>query len=152
MSLAVNAEQTWTEQQGSRITGFRSDHDLAVTLRDLASAGRILGEVLVAGGDDVRLNGVEFVVEDDGPLRVTARQTAWYDALDRATQLATLAGRRLGAVQQITEQSGVLAGPDRARDADGGHGGPRHGGATGVGRRRDVAVRAVGPGLTVARD
>lgn len=111
LTLSVTAEQVWTEQQGSRITGFRSDHELSVTLRDLALSGRILGEVLVAGGDDVRLGGVEFVVEDDAPLRVAARERAWHDALARATQLAALAGRRLGAVQELTEQSGFMPGP-----------------------------------------
>jgi uncharacterized protein YggE len=110
-SLSVQAEQTWTEQQGSRVTGFRSDHELAVTLRELSSTGRVLGEVLVAGGDDVRLGGVEFAIEDDAELRTAARTLAWWDAHGRASQLATLAGRPLGAVQEITEQSGFSPGP-----------------------------------------
>jgi len=109
--LSVQAEQAWTEQEGSRVTGFRSDHELAITVRDLASVGRVLGEVLAAGGDDVRLGGVEFAVEDDTELREAARTLAWWDAHGRASQLAGLAGRRLGAVQQITEQTGYSPGP-----------------------------------------
>ena len=109
--LSVQAEQTWTEQEGSRVTGFRSEHELAITVRDLASTGRVLGEVLAAGGDDVRLGGVEFAIEDDTELRAAARTLAWWDAHGRASQLAGLAGRRLGAVQQITEQGGYSPGP-----------------------------------------
>ena len=109
--LSVQAEQTWTEQEGSRVTGFRSDHELAITVRDLASIGRVLGEVLAAGGDDVRLGGVEFAIEDDTELQAAARTLAWWDAHGRASQLAGLAGRRLGAVQQITEQGGFSPGP-----------------------------------------
>jgi uncharacterized protein YggE len=111
VGLSVVAEQVWTEQQGSRITGFRSEHELLLTLRDLGGAGRVLGETLVAGGDDVRLHGVDFVVEDEAPLRSAAREAAWADALARAGQLAGLAGRPLGPVRQIVENSGGGGGP-----------------------------------------
>jgi uncharacterized protein YggE len=109
--LAVNAEQVWSEQTGPRITGYRSEHQLAITLRDLGSAGRSLGEAVAAGGDEVRLDGVSFEVEDDAPLRERARVAAWDDALRRARQLAELAGRELGEVREITEQSGYPVRP-----------------------------------------
>ena len=102
--LSVHAEQVFNDQEGSRITGFRSEHELSVTLRDLPSAGRLLGDAVVAGGDDVRLHGVEFAVEDDEPLRARARDEAWHDALRRAEQLAALSGRRLGPVHSILEE------------------------------------------------
>jgi hypothetical protein len=108
--LSVHAEQVWNDGT-ARITGFRSEHELAVTLRDLTSAGRLLGETVVAGGDDVRLHGVDFVVEDDVPLRDRARAAAWADALRRAEQLAHLAGRRLGPVRRVVEETGGQGGP-----------------------------------------
>jgi len=108
-SLSVQAEEVWTEQQGHRITGFRADHELLVLLRELSGVGRVLGEVLVAGGDEVRLHGVEFGLADDTPLRELARAAAWRDALRRGEQLAGLAGRELGAVLSITE--GTQPGP-----------------------------------------
>lgn len=108
--LSINAEQVWDERHGPRITGFRSDHTLAITVRDVHAVGAVLGEALVAGGDDVRLNGVEFAVEDDVALRTHARERAWQDALGKAEQLAALAGRRLGTVLDITE-SEQMAGP-----------------------------------------
>jgi uncharacterized protein YggE len=114
-SLSVQAEQVWTEQQGPRITGFRADHELLVLLRELSGVGRVLGEVLVAGGDDVRLHGVEFGLADDTPLRALARDAAWADAVGRAEQLAGLAGRELGAVLSITEGAVPVPGP-RTRD------------------------------------
>jgi uncharacterized protein len=111
VGLAVNAEQVWTEQHGSRVTGYRSDHELLVTLREMAAVGRVLGEALVAGGDDLRLSGVEFVVEDDAELRRLARADAWADALARAGQLAQLAGRALGPVLRISEEAGFTGMP-----------------------------------------
>lgn len=109
--LSINAEQVWDASNGPRITGFRSDHTLTIIVRDVHAVGAVLGEALVAGGDDVRLNGVEFAVEDDAALRVQARERAWADALAKAEQLADLAGRRLGAVLDITESSQVSGPP-----------------------------------------
>jgi uncharacterized protein YggE len=70
----------------------------------VAAVGGVLGQVLVAGGDDVRLGGVEFAVEDEAELRVRARAAAWADALARAEQLAGLAGVGLGPVTEIEER------------------------------------------------
>jgi uncharacterized protein len=106
--LAVHAEQEWAEGRGARVTGYRSEHQLLVVLRDLAAAGRLLGDALVSGGDDVRLDGVSFVVEDDRPLRDRARDAAWQDARARAEQLAGLAGRTLGDVVTVCEGSAVV--------------------------------------------
>ncbi len=105
--LSVQAEQVWTEGRGPQVTGYRSDHQLLVTLRAMDVAGRLLGEALVAAGDDGRLDGVEFVVEDEVPLRVRAREAAWADARARAEQLAALAGRSLGRVVSVAEGGGV---------------------------------------------
>jgi uncharacterized protein YggE len=109
--LSVVAEEVWREGQGSHITGFRADHTMAVTVRDVAAVGSVLGQVLVAGGDDVRLGGVEFAVEDEAALRARARELAWADALARAEQLAGLAGVALGPVSQIEERVAGYGGP-----------------------------------------
>ena len=102
--LSVTAEEVWREGKGSHITGFRADHTMAITVRDVPAVGSLLGQVLVAGGDDVRLGGVEFAVEDEVGLRARAREAAWADALARAEQLAALAGVGLGAVTEIEER------------------------------------------------
>jgi uncharacterized protein len=98
------AEQAWTEQ-GPRITGYRCDHEIRAVVRQVPAVGRVLADVLMAGGDAVRVDGVDPGVEDDAALRVRARELAWADALDRATRLAALAGRSLGRVASITEGS-----------------------------------------------
>jgi hypothetical protein len=115
--LSVNAEQVWTEGQGSHVSGYRSSHELLVTVRDMAAAGRLLGEALVAGGDDALLHAVEFVVEDDAALRVAAREAAWKDALAKAGQLAALAGRPLGRAVSVTEGGGFAPPPGAMRFA-----------------------------------
>jgi len=103
--FSLAAEQAWTES-GPRVTGYRCDHEIRVVLRDVAGVGRVLADVLAAGGDGVRVDGVEPGLEDDVALRVRARELAWADALDRATRLAALAGRELGPVAAVAEGSG----------------------------------------------
>jgi hypothetical protein len=110
--LAANAEYEYDGNR-QRMTGYRAEHRLALTLRGVATAGRVLGDALAAGGDDVRLEDVSFGVEDDAALRDLARAGAWADAVARASQLAGLAGRELGPVEQVVE--GGSAGPREPR-------------------------------------
>jgi uncharacterized protein YggE len=101
-TISVAMEQDWSEKP-PRTTGFRAEHALTVTVRDIARLGEVMGAALAAGGDDVRLDGVEFAIADDAALRERAREAAWTDALSRAEQLARLAGRRLGPVLDVIE-------------------------------------------------
>jgi uncharacterized protein YggE len=109
-AFGLYPEQVWTEQGGPRITGHRCDHELRVVVRDLPALGRVIGDVLAAGGNGVRVDGVEPAIEDAAPLRARARELAWADALDRATRLAALAGRELGPVEEVVE-GGPSSGP-----------------------------------------
>lgn len=102
--LTVAAEQAWDQTSGTaRSVGYRSRHDLAVTVRDLAGFGLVLGEALAAGADAAVLDAVTFEVEDPTPLQVRARERAWQDALARAEQLAALAGAGLGPLLDLVE-------------------------------------------------
>jgi uncharacterized protein YggE len=102
-SVTVHAEEDFSGQRGPRLLGYRAEHGLDVVLRDLTSAGQVLGEAVAAGGDGVRLRGVSFAREDDADLRARARQAAWADAVRAGEQLAGLAGAALGAVRSIEE-------------------------------------------------
>jgi len=109
--FSLAAEQTWNDPGGPRITGYRCDHEIRVVLRDVPAVGGVLADVLAAGGDGVRVDGVEPALEDDAAARVRARKLAWADALDRATRLAALAGRELGAVSAVVEDGADAGGP-----------------------------------------
>jgi uncharacterized protein YggE len=56
-----------------------------------------------AGGDDIRLGGLEFDFSDPAVLTATARERAWADALAKAEQYASLSHRALGEVLEISE-------------------------------------------------
>ncbi len=110
-TVTVRAEEDYSGQRGPRLLGYRAEHGLDVVLRDLTSAGRLLGDAVAAGGEAVRLQDVSFAVEDDADLRAQARAAAWADALRAGEQLAGLAGTGLGSVRAIAETGGYGGGP-----------------------------------------
>ncbi len=112
-SYSIGAE--YDHRRDTReLVGYRADNALSVTIRDLDAAGDALDAVTSAAGDEVRLDGVHFRLEDDAALMVAAREAAWIDAQQRARQLAALAGVTLGAVESITETAGQGGPPLRA--------------------------------------
>ncbi|CAM2735164.1 SIMPL domain-containing protein [Skermania piniformis] len=116
--LSVQAETAWEDRRGQRITGYLATASLSAALSLSAvshdrtappggpSPAEIIAAAVAAGGNDVRLGGFSSSFRDPGELLVRARDAAWADARARAEQYADLAGRRLGAVLDITEQSG----------------------------------------------
>jgi uncharacterized protein len=88
------------------VAGFQAAAQLTATTRDIQSAGELLAAVVDAGGNAARVHDVCFRHSDATGLMGRAREAAWADALARATQLATLAGRELGEVLAIDETVG----------------------------------------------
>lgn len=87
------------------ITGFNVTEQLNVTLRNLKTAGTILGSAISAGGNDVQVNNVSVALTDDDALINSARSRAFTDAKEKAQQYAQLSGRALGKVISISEQT-----------------------------------------------
>ena len=75
---------------------------------------RLLTALADAVGDRLEIEGVSLEVADQAAAQTRAREAAYADAVDRATQLAGLAGAELGDVQEVVEGGGVGAGPVRA--------------------------------------
>lgn len=95
--------------QGEEIPdGFRVDNTLRVKLRELERAGDVIDAVSDAGGDQVRVQGLAFSLEDNEELLSQARQKAWEDARAKATQLAELSGQELGSAVQVSETMGQI--------------------------------------------
>lgn len=123
--LSVRTETTWTENEGTRITGYVATTSLTVNLRipadpaaadsaaDPAAAdpAAVIARAVEAGGDDVRLGGLNLTVADRADLLIRAREAAWDDALDRARRYAARAERALGPVLEITENAAATPEP-----------------------------------------
>ncbi|HWS58395.1 MAG TPA: SIMPL domain-containing protein [Actinotalea sp.] len=76
-----------------------------VTLRDTATAGELAARAVGAAGPAGRLDGTTFRVGDPVPAARRARELAFAQAVAAAEQLAALAGRALGPVLDVREES-----------------------------------------------
>lgn len=86
-----------------KLMGYRLSNTVRAKLRDIAATGSILDSLASAGGDETRVNGLNFGVADETALQGKAREAAWNDAVAKATQLAGLAGKTLGSATSIIE-------------------------------------------------
>lgn len=101
--LNVRAEISWQDGQGQVIAGYLASSFLAVRIRQLAAAADMIAAAVAAGGDAVRLHGLELGFADPAAVEARAREAAWQEALAKARHYAALAGARLGAVVSVAE-------------------------------------------------
>ena len=90
----------------SAISGYTANNSITVKIRKIDNAGELIDGVVMAGGDDVRINNIYFTVDNPSKYDGEARELAMSDALARAQQLASLGGVRLGKPAYITESGG----------------------------------------------
>jgi uncharacterized protein YggE len=101
--LNVRADVVWKEGEGQTVAGYMASSTLAVRLRDVSGASEVIAKAVGAGGNDVRLNGLDLGFADPAAVTAQAREAAWQDALATARQFATLAGAELGPVVSVTQ-------------------------------------------------
>ena len=105
----------WPEHnnQGT-VAGFRVRNTVRISTTNLDGLGEIIGAATSVLGDLAEMHGLTFEVIDRSSLEAQARVLAWEAALDKAKQLADLAGTRLGQAVDITETRGPGPMPKRA--------------------------------------
>ncbi|MEU3430813.1 SIMPL domain-containing protein [Streptomyces gardneri] len=109
-SLSLSPVYTQNTQGESKVTGYQAGQSFSVKVRDLDRTGQVIGAVNDATGDAGRTNGVVFDVADPSALRVKAREAAFQDAYEKASQHARLSGHRLGRLVSLSEGDSVRPG------------------------------------------
>ncbi|GHJ94715.1 hypothetical protein SNE510_42340 [Streptomyces sp. NE5-10] len=109
-SLSLNPVYTQTTGGESKVTGYQASQTFSVKVRDIDRAGQVIGAVNGATGDAGRVNGVVFDVADPKELRAKAREVAYKDAYDKASQHARLSGHRLGRLVSLSEGDSLRPG------------------------------------------
>ena len=88
------------------VIGYRVTNTVTVKVREeIEKVGDIIDDVVVAGGDLTRVNGINFTVDEPRPYFEQAREKAIEYAAAKARQLAEKTGVKLGDVTYITESS-----------------------------------------------
>jgi len=104
-NISVFPEYNWTQEAGTKITGYRASQSFDVLVRNASKAGTIIEAVVTAGGDSVQLGGVIPVTLNPTLATEQARAAAVTNAKSKASSYAKLLGTSIGKVLSLEEQS-----------------------------------------------
>jgi hypothetical protein len=85
------------------LTGYRVNNVVSAKVRPVGSVGKLLTQVTATGGNNVRVQNIQFTLDDPGQLQWQLRDMAMSDAKGKAEQLAKLGGLKLGNPTYIQE-------------------------------------------------
>jgi len=111
-SLRFSPEYEWGPQ-GRTFLGQRAEQVLSFSIRDSGDEGAA-SEIIdrLIGINGIELTGMQFSVDETAGPNRKARELAYLDALEKATQFARLSGRRIAKATVIFEE-GISASPTR---------------------------------------
>ena len=96
----------WDEKQSLYVVvGYRVSNTVTCKIRDITKAGTIIDKAAVAGGDLIRINGIDFTVDDPTPFYKIAREKAVQYAMEKAKQVSQASGTKLGKVLYVSEDT-----------------------------------------------
>jgi uncharacterized protein YggE len=104
-NISVYPEYNWTQETGTKITGYRASQSFDVLVRTASKAGSIIEAVVTAGGDNVQLGGVIPTTLNPSVATEDARAAAVTNAKSKASSYAKLLGTSIGKVLSLEEQS-----------------------------------------------
>ena len=104
-NISVYPEYNWTQEAGTKITGYRASQSFDVLVRTASKAGSIIEAVVTAGGDSVQLGGVIPTTLNPSAATEDARAAAVANAKSKASSYAKLLGTSIGKVLSLEEQS-----------------------------------------------
>ena len=104
-SVSVYPEYKYTNDGGSTLTGYRGSQSFTITVRAADTAGSLVDALVVAGGDNLQINGATPFVLDSTKSLEAARAAAVKSAKAKATSYAKLMGVKLGKVNYLVENS-----------------------------------------------
>ena len=107
-NISVYPEYNYTQESGTKITGYRASQSFDVLIRKASDAGTIIQAVVTAGGDNVQLGGVIPTTLNPAIATEEARAAAVANAKSKASSYAKLLGTSIGKVLFLEEQSSPI--------------------------------------------
>jgi uncharacterized protein YggE len=104
-NISVYPEYNWTQESGTKITGYRASQTFDVLVRTASKAGSVIQAVVTAGGETVQLGGVIPTTLNPSAATEDARAAAVANAKSKASSYAKLLGTSIGKVLSLEEQS-----------------------------------------------
>jgi len=103
--LDIRADYDYSSGGPPVITSYVVSQDLGVLVRALGDSGSAITAAVEAGGNAVRLHGLELSIGDVDALVRKARDAAMAEASAKARQYAEATGQELGDVLTVKEVS-----------------------------------------------
>ena len=111
-NLNIYPQTIWVEVSDSmgrhsepRIMGYTVSNTVQVTVRDIDNLSPVVDTAATAGGDLIRINSIQFTVDDSSAYGEIIRQNAAAEALAKADVYARAMGVTLGQLVYLTEIS-----------------------------------------------
>jgi uncharacterized protein YggE len=123
--LNLRAELVWAENQGQKVSGYVASTTLVARVGPPSAAPAAISAAVAAGGDSLRINGIEQGFTDASAVAARAQEAAWREAEAKAARFAALAGGQLGQVLSIDQRPEhgspvpMMAGMQRASASEG---------------------------------
>jgi uncharacterized protein len=108
-TIDLNVSPTFDDH--FHVTGYSASNTVTAKLRNIAKAGSVIDAAALSAGEDVRLQGVTFSIDNTSGLVAKARADAVKDAVAQAKQLAAAAGVTLGPIRTIDDTGTTLPQP-----------------------------------------
>ena len=102
----INTQYDYSNDGAPEVTGYQVTNELSVRVRNLDTLGELITDVVEAGGNPVRVNGISFAIEDTSALEDEALAQAIADAKARAERMAELSGVTLGNLVSVSQAGG----------------------------------------------
>ena len=101
-SVTLSAEYDFIERTRV-LAGFRYRNSIAVTVQAIENVGPVIDVAVDAGGNDLTIDGISFVVSNRAEIEDEARLFAIDNGLAKASAMADRAGIVLGRVVSLRE-------------------------------------------------
>ena len=88
-----------------KLRGYRVNNTVQAKVRELDTLSDVIDDAAEAGGDNIVLNSINFMIEDTTPLQEQARAMAVKNAEAKALTIAEASGVTLGKPVTISESS-----------------------------------------------
>jgi len=107
--FSIAPVRRWSEKDGREILiGYRVTNTVTAKVRQIEDTGAIIDAAAIAGGDYIRINNINFTVDNPAPYYDEARELAMADAKTKAEHLADLANVKLGRPTYINESGASI--------------------------------------------
>ncbi|UOA09051.1 SIMPL domain-containing protein [Methylobacter sp. S3L5C] len=99
----VSLYPIYKQDAANKINGYQLANSVTICVRDISKVSTIIDSAITAGGNAVRLQTINFAIDNPEAALAQAREKAYSNAHAKAEQYAKLAGITLGRIMHITE-------------------------------------------------